>query len=98
MTDKEILSNFIEAIELTPGVHSIVKKNDINIDDDNKYEISILQDEKNKWNFRANIKILKNSNAKSIIEGIVSLTKFKLKKASQKIGEVNIFIGGIAND
>ncbi|WP_027120341.1 hypothetical protein [Mycoplasmopsis lipofaciens] len=98
MNQEQVLKLFVEILESTPGVHSICK--------DNKTQQSVLssgilkieQIKNNIWNFSATIVVLKNANCKAIINSISSLLRYELKKTKQKIGKLNIFIGGLTND
>lgn len=96
MTNNEVEEIFLGILESTPGVHAIIRNNDA--ETKSPADFSVIKNNDDIWNFTATIKILKNTKAKDIIANISSLLKYSLSKKHQKIGKINLFIGGLNND
>ncbi|MCS4536902.1 MULTISPECIES: hypothetical protein [unclassified Mycoplasma] len=96
MDKLDVSKIFIDILETTPGVFSIKCPYDeqSHIHDD----CVIVNSRDNVWDFTASITILKNSNLKNIVTSINSLLRFALRKKNQKLGKLNILIGGLNND
>ncbi|WP_029608410.1 hypothetical protein [Mycoplasma simbae] len=98
MEKSEISKIFIDILESTPGVFSIQCPFDHPVDDCNEWVVANKKDDSNVWDFTAAITILKNSNLKNIVTSITSLLRFALRQKEQKLGKLNILVGGLNND
>ncbi|MCR8966786.1 hypothetical protein [Mycoplasma zalophidermidis] len=95
MNKSEVSKIFIDILESTPGVYSIQCKQD---ETNQCSECVIINQYDTTWDFTATITLIKNSNCKNIVSSIHSLLRFALRKNNQKLGKLNIFIGGLNND
>ncbi|UUD34787.1 hypothetical protein NPA07_03115 [Mycoplasmopsis caviae] len=96
MTLDEMRKIFLDILKSTPGVYGICQ---------NEAECSGLAHEyltiqkiDEHWYFGATIVILKYSNAKNVVNSISSHLRYELTKRREKLGKLNIFIGGLTND
>ncbi|QBF34928.1 hypothetical protein EG856_03360 [Mycoplasmopsis phocirhinis] len=96
MNKSEVSKIFIDILQSTPGVFSIKCPYDEQTHIHSECVIVNYRD--NVWDFMASITILKNSNLKNIVTAINSLLRFALRKKNQKLGKLNILIGGLNND
>ncbi|TQC54099.1 hypothetical protein E1I18_00645 [Mycoplasmopsis mucosicanis] len=98
MEKKEALDIFTNILESTPGVYSIQCFQDHSTTPCQDCVVVKYNEMTQSWDFMAAITILKNSNLKNIVSSIGSLLKFELRNKNQKIGKLNILVGGLNND
>lgn len=96
MEKAEVSQVFINILETTPGVYSIQNL----FEEQNKSTDSVIVHNvsKNIWDLTVAITILQNSNLKNIVTSISSALRFALRKKGQKLGKLNILVGGLSND
>ncbi|WP_029906557.1 hypothetical protein [Mycoplasmopsis opalescens] len=95
MTQEQAQELFINALEATPGVVKIMKVEENKPHRDVKFFCNKIDDG---WHFIATIQVLKSTNCRAIVRSIGEILNFNLVKKNEKIGKLNIFIGGITND
>ncbi|MGY5139333.1 hypothetical protein [Mycoplasmopsis gallinarum] len=90
----DVIKIFVDVLEKTPGIKQILDENN---SEKLAYPLSAeLID--NRWNFTVSIVILKNTNCKDLLLSINKSLDYVLKQKQQKMGKLNIFIEGIANE
>lgn len=98
MTKEEIETIFKEVIQSTPGVDGIMENDPEDNSPFNINPLKVIQTPSGDWSFIATLRITRKNNAKNIVKNITSLLRYKLSKVNQKVGHVNLFIGGLLNE
>lgn len=98
MEKQQAVKIFMDILETTPGIYSI--QCPYNCENNNCGDCIIVSknESSHSWDFTASITILKNSNLKNIVNSITTIVRFALRKQKQKLGKLNILVGGLNND